>query len=305
MTTLARAAALGVLASAALAARPAAAYVRYKTDSGIPFYWPQDCVAVTAYPNDLTDMPPDQTMHAAQAAADAWSKAGDACTYMTITVTSSSGPTPPAAFDYYNNLVFRAQSWCKSGDPTGMCYDPSALAITSVFVGIKDGQIRDADIEVNAKYFVWADLDLDMSKDKQDLQNALTHEMGHLIGLDHTCYTPNPTMPTPRPTDNTGQLVPDCSDAPPAVQATTMFASAPAGDTSKRTLAPDDQQAVCDIYPAAQDPMVCPPPGPPLTQSGCQCGAGGPAAGTWAGAGGLLLAAAALLRARRRKRGPI
>ena len=37
-----------------------------------------------------------------------------------------------------------------------------------------------------------------------------------------------------------------------------MFASALPGDTAKRTLAPDDKQAVCDIYPIASDPMLCP-----------------------------------------------
>ena len=38
-----------------------------------------------------------------------------------------------------------------------------------------------------------------------------------------------------------------------------MFPSAESGDVDKRTLAPDDQRAVCEIYPAADDPNVCKP----------------------------------------------
>jgi hypothetical protein len=82
--------------------------------------------------------------------------------------------------------------------------------------------------------------------------------MGHFIGLDHTCYFPDPMHP--RPVDNNGNRVPDCGDPnlPDSIRATTMFASADPGDTSKRTLEPDDQQAVCDAYPIGQpDPLEC------------------------------------------------
>src|SRR6185369_9462328 len=173
--------AVGALAGVVLAPRPAAAYVRYVTDTGIAFYWPQDCVPVAAYPNDLTDMTPDQTLAAASAAAAAWSN--NDCTYMSITVTGSSDPTPPARYDARNSLIFHRDVWCNPDPSTGRCrFDPAALAITSVFVNTKDGKIRDGDIEVNAKYFVWTDVDTDPNPNgKQDLQNALTHEMGHLI----------------------------------------------------------------------------------------------------------------------------
>ena len=126
-----------------------------------------------------------------------------------------------------------------------------------------------------------------------DLQNALTHEMGHVIGLDHTCYLQPPPL-----IDNNGNPTSDCADAPPDVLATTMFPSANPGDIDKRTLAPDDQQAVCEIYPAAADPMVCAAP-MSSTQPGCSgCATGGAPAPAAASA----LAAAALLVARGRRR---
>src|SRR5882724_9221514 len=187
---------------------------------------------------DLTgnmEMTPDEIVHAATASAAAWSGGQNACTFLQINVTASTDPTPKAGLDYANILVFRTTTWL---------YAAEALAITSVFVNKSNGRIVDGDIEVNAQIFVWTDLDVDPAgKGKQDLQNALTHEMGHLLGLDHTCFTPGP--PGDPPLDNNGKAIPICDNsAPAAVQATTMFASALPGDTGKRTLAPDDIQGV-------------------------------------------------------------
>ncbi|HVR00661.1 MAG TPA: hypothetical protein VMT47_00890 [Polyangia bacterium] len=301
---------LGLAASlvcAAFAASPRVeAYVRYKTTSGLGFFWPQTCVPVSVYPASMMDlsgnmdMTPDQIVHAATASAAAWSSAtmgsGEpTCTFLKINVTESSDPTPKAGLDYANILVFRTNSWCGPPDPsTGGCsYASEALAITSVFVDKSNGHIVDGDIEVNAKNFVWTDLDADPTgKGKQDLQNALTHEMGHLIGLDHTCFSPG----APDPLDNNGKPVPSCENAPAAVQATTMFASAIPGDTAKRTLAPDDIQAVCDIYPVAMDPMKCPLKDEPPPKTGCALAPAAPGGGA-----AVLTALAALALAARRR----
>ena len=283
--------------------RPAAAYVRYKSSSGKMFQWPQTCVLLTAYPQDLDAMmTTEETLGAIDAAAATWSKEGDACTYLEITVQSSTDPTPRATNDGANSVIFRTSNWCKL-EPNGACdpavpYDPAALALTSVSASTSTGTIRDADIEINAFRFDWADL---VSHPElrgggqpfHDLQNAATHEMGHLIGLDHTCY-----LDPPAPLDQNGNPIPDCADASPDVLATTMFPSANPGDIDKRTLAPDDQQAVCEIYPAAQDPKTCMPA--EKMSSGCSCamGAARSGGGWWLGAAALLLVA----RPRRRRR---
>ena len=76
--------------------------------------------------------------------------------------------------------------------------------------------------------------------------------MGHLIGLDHTCFFRSPTRPAtpaPRPRTTSATSCPTATDAPADVQATTMFASAIPGDTAKRTLAPDDIAGVCEHLP--------------------------------------------------------
>jgi hypothetical protein len=292
----------------------AGAYVRYKSKDGkVEFAWPQTCVAITGYPENFAVMMPlDEITGAASGAALAWSAGSDACTNLAITVSMSTAAAPRAVNDGANSLIFRTKNWCLLNadgtcDPSSTAYDQSALALTSVSASTITGHIKDADIEVNG-FFSWADLVahpelVTATSSFQDLQNALTHEMGHLIGLDHTCVP----VGTPAPLDNLGNPVPECDRAPPEVVATTMFPSANPGDTTKRSLAPDDQQAVCDIYPASTPlPCVAPPdPGP----GGCNCAAaGGPArpgaGGAAVGPGGLFgLVSIVGLRARRRRGG--
>ena len=145
-------------------APPAAAYVRYTSNSGKMFKWPQSCVRddrLSRRP-DRDDDPRRDPGRGRRLRAPTWSKASDACTYLDITVASSSDPTPRAVNDGRNNVIFRTSTWCKL-TAKGVCdpnvpYDPAALALTSVSASTSSGIIRDADIEVNASNFNWADL---------------------------------------------------------------------------------------------------------------------------------------------------
>ncbi len=102
-----------------------------------------------------------------------------------------------------------------------------ALAITTVTFDTASGRLLDADIEINDVAFDFSTCDPDDANCVLafDLENTLTHELGHVVGLDHP---PN--------------------DAPGAFEAT-MFASATRTDTSKRDLADDDIAGLCTIYP--------------------------------------------------------
>jgi hypothetical protein len=313
--TAARIAVLAAIVSLA-SASPARAYVRYKSDSGAPFAWSKTCLGVIAYPAAVGDMmSEDQVMAAASAAGAAWSAPAVSGTALDIQVAPSLDAPPTASYDGQSSLIFRRDSWCKATDAPGTCsYDPSALALTSVFARTSTGEILDADIEVNAVLFTWGDVELaelggttTATAGEQDLQNALTHEMGHFIGLDHTCALPG----QPHPVDNLGNPVPDCDSAPEAVRETTMFLSAEPGDVSKRTLAPDDEQAARDIYPAVAGaaPATCSTPRPQaeLRSSGCRLGGGaggGAARSTDLGVAAAALAAALALRTARRRRRP-
>ena len=102
----------------------------------------------------------------------------------------------------------------------------------------------------------------------------MTHEMGHVIGLVHTCY-----LEPPPPIDNKGQPIPDCADATPDIRATTMFPSADANDIEKRTLEADDKQGLCDLYAPAQDGCACATAGPPASGARRRARARGDAGG--------------------------
>jgi uncharacterized protein (TIGR03382 family) len=78
-----------------------------------------------------------------------------------------------------------------------------------------------------------------------DLQNTITHEAGHFVGLAHPC-------------GDAGE--PTCSSDPSFAQ-TTMYPVTTPGDVAKRTLSPDDVAGVCAIYPDSG--------------GGCGCGSGG------------------------------
>jgi hypothetical protein len=295
--------ALGLL----LVAGPAGAYVRTKTDRGASVHWRDSCIYITAHvtapPPNLT---PELAASAARAAAAAWSTPQVDCTNLNLQVAVSEVTNAPVTNDRHSNLVFRQEMWCREPRETDEpCYDSSALAITTVFAQQNDGLVLDADTEINAVDFTWGDLEagIGVVGNVQDLQNTLTHEFGHLLGLDHNCYSPNDRA---RGIDQNGKAVPDCSRAPAAVQAATMYASVRRGDIERRTLSPDDIEGVCAIYPTTGAPACAPvmDGDPPAQIGGDDPGDGGGCAvgrgpGRTAGAG-LLLAFAALALRRRR-----
>jgi hypothetical protein len=306
------------LALAALAARPARAYVRYTTAEGKPYYWPVSCAAVTVYLNHFQQMTPDEVAKSITAAAHTWSPSAVACPdgnggtshpYFEVVPTISENGTPPAVgWDGHNTVIFRTDNWTMSGKPDGRPYQFNALALTSV-VARPDGRIVDADMEINAVDITnWANLDPSSASshgaDAYDLQNAITHEFGHFIGLDHTCRL---DLPDPTVVDDQGNPVPQCSPAlPPSITGTVMFPTIELnGEVTKRILSSDDVKAVCDIYPLALDPQNCPLDMP---YEGCtgSCRTSGGRSARAPGENlraGVALVAAALLATRRRRRG--
>jgi len=165
--------------------------------------------------------------------------------------------TADVGLDGKNVIVFRQDTWCTTSTDTGeqTCYAANAMAVTTLFKNKKTGEIVDADMEINAVYYAWADLIADPTQATgmtADFQNTLTHELGHVIGLAHNCYIAN-DGPTPL-TDNTGNTELNCGSAnvPATVTDATMYPVVSTYDTERRSLTPDDQQAACEIYPSSQ-----------------------------------------------------
>ncbi len=256
----------------------ASAYVRTTTESGFAMRWPNPPqITIDLYSQD----PPPHLNHdvmvrAVRAAAATWSHSSLECTDMQLSIEDVIDQDAPVAYDSVNRITFRKDEWRKmpcdpNSEPCNL-YDPKAIALTSVFARKSDGRILDSDMELNAVNFYWADVVADgpsiPTEDRQlhDLQNVVTHELGHLIGLDHNCYDPN-ANPRGRPKDQEGNPVPNCDGAPASIRAATMYNSASSRDVSKRDLTADDAQAVCDIYPVGSGLTDSPGGGCAVAQS--------------------------------------
>jgi hypothetical protein len=313
-----RGARLAAAALGLLLAVPAPAFVRSTGKGGVCFAWPSRAVSWRLNPDRPAAAPScDEAtvVSVAEASLGAWAAAtrtGQAapCTDLSVPL---GGVTTETAAGYaltgpnVNLVVFRHGACsavpipltdpCWAADTCANLYgcwpdatstDRRVLAITTVTYDTRSGEILDADIEVNdwdgasgalgseplhGWYYTCGPGGAPLCASYgqadcagMDLQSVLTHEAGHVMGLSHT---------------------PD--------RIATMYASAAPGETIKRSLAPDDVEGICTVYPAGAATPAC-------STSALATGGGGGCGCGNAGAGGLALALAALLLARGRRR---
>lgn len=267
------------------------------TKAGHYLYWESGCVFVTMDADGTKEIAGDQEFDVIQASIDTWNDGTASCSY--LTVMNQGKKAMEVGRDHVNLIKFRDQSWCRPAvdDDGPHCYDSSAAGLTTATYvddasSSRDGAIVDADIELNGHDFAISvdGVTLGTSGCKSELQNTLTHELGHLHGLEHTCTV----FGDPPRVDNNGDPVPSCSSsmANPAITEPTMFNFQDCGETKKETLEPDDIDAICSIYPLAKDPGTC----APVSSGGGCCSTGtGPT-------GPAVLLGVTLVALRRRRR---
>lgn len=270
----------GLLGGALSGSSSAHAYVRSRATSCKPVYWAQSCLYVQADSDYVKDVSGADVEKAIQNAINAWQSRTSSTSFLQLKYLPAQGTKETTYKDGLQVIKFRAAQWCRPAmdGAQQVCYDKSATAITTVSYINKagdpnDGQIVDADIEMNAVNNVFYDADKGKppsdSRNPADLWNTLTHEMGHMQGLDHTCR--GSTEPATGCTvDNTGAQRPLCSDVAarrltnPAymtIYNTTMYAVADPAEIRKRIPQTDDVLGVTDSYPASSDPKSCVLPG--------------------------------------------
>lgn len=247
-----------------LGAAEVGAYVRSITlEAGAPMEWNTRAIGYTINETGSDDMAFETLEAQVELSFAPWAAVACAELEFVYEGPSAAGvdPDDDIGYDGTNVVVFREERDLWS-------FDSDVIAVTTVSFcegvgGACDlaGEILDADIEVNGFNFVFSTGDI-TPRTRFDLRNTLTHEVGHLLGFDHT-----------------------------SVAEATMFASAPPGENSKRTLHRDDTEGLCDVYTEIYSERN--PDGP----DGCATGPGeAPTPAGW-----LLALGGALLVGRRRR----
>ncbi|MDX9721356.1 MAG: matrixin family metalloprotease [Myxococcota bacterium] len=221
---------LSLCANLALFAEPAHAWLQTETCGSTQFpcgpgespkgiFWPVSCVLVHLNEKGTASIPFEEIERVTRLSLETWSKVD--CSHLQLIYAGQTNEDRVGyneqAIDNANVLIFRDHDWPHAS---------GALGLASVTFDRDTGEIVDTDIEFNTRDFVFTST-TSMVLTRVDLQNTLTHELGHLVGLDH----------------------------PPEKEAT-MYATAPDGETKKRSLHADDIDGICTIYPLAEADAV-------------------------------------------------
>jgi len=171
------------------------------------------------------DIPAEFTS-AIESSFDVWSDISG----IDLRFTAKSSGGAAQSRDGKNTLQWVTANW------TSLSFRPpsNALAVTLSSFNGDSGLVIDADIFFNDDQFGWAVVSGPENENFVDIQNIATHEIGHMIGLDHSSV-------------NFFENDPDLADA-------TMFYASGSGETSRRVPKNDDVRGATALYSAAALP---------------------------------------------------
>jgi len=251
-------------------------------------HWNRSCVFITPNAAGSTQVAGSGEFDAIRRATENWNSVIESCGFVRL-IYQPPEPDLEVGFDGKNTIIFREARWCTPahGDEPEECHSGNITALTTVFyvpTGTDEGLILDADVEVNSVHFSMATgcetecMTDGTPTEVEDLENTMTHELGHVLGLAHTCWVDDPLVPSDEPPlDDRGNPAPACfpiAALPSVVRDATMFPYQDPREVKKRSVEADDRDGVCAAHPKAEDPMLCEPVDP--GSSGCGVGGSGP-----------------------------
>ncbi len=223
----------------------AEAYVLVPDDAtGAPRRWlGTKTITVVANAQGSMQINDDDEFTALRRAAENWNQAIGVCTSLRIVVEE---PTASAVISIDGRV---AVIWIDKDWP----HPPDWNATTGMQYGA-GGQIIDADIEINEQQHQFS---TQLEEKKIDLESTLTHELGHVLGLDHPCYL-GQAAPDPLPQNHLGQPIPACSVIAESEHSlATMYPAGATANAEIRSPEADDVAGVCALYPDEDEPGGC------------------------------------------------
>lgn len=184
------------------------AWAPYLNTSGRMVRWEKEQVDLKADEKGTPDVPGTKEFDAAKKAMATWNRVP--CSHPSLFFAGTVSGVEPGEDNGVNLLIFE-QHWAYRE------YQ-NVIALTTLYYDDATGEAAKVDVEVNDEDYFFTVSD-DPAKTSTDVQNALTHEFGHVLGLDHS---------------NVSQA--------------TMYYSADPGDLEKRTLHEDDIEGLCTVY---------------------------------------------------------
>lgn len=158
-------------------------------DSGSPrLHWTRGCAAYVFHElafQRLPELSEQQVRDQTQAAFDTWRNA--ACEADPFSVQQLPGTTSGAPLDFVydvpNEFVVSALT---AAEWRAEMLDDNAIAMTQLWYNADTGEIYDVDVLLNLGQGDFGDCSAACASGTIDLQNTLTHEAGHVLGLGHT-----------------------------------------------------------------------------------------------------------------------
>jgi hypothetical protein len=165
------------------------AYAKTVDTQGVPTFWHTDDVCLSVYTDAIGAAKPtaSQKHRVVGEAIDTWRRAISSCNVSMCLNDAGANPSDTAVghhpdADNANVVTFIDTKAQWRADFPGK---DMAFAVTLITSVVGTGQMVDADIFVNEGFFRFSVTD-DPPRMVADMGSVVTHELGHLLGFDHT-----------------------------------------------------------------------------------------------------------------------